>query len=156
MRAWGDNFSKSGAGTGAVAPEPVLLDSSAVFALIEDEPGADRVEEVLRSGRAYLPWLALLEVHYITRQEAGDDEANRRLALLKNAGCEIVWDLDENLVLSASALKAGYRLSLADALVAAYARRLGAVLLHKDPEFKALAGSVKLEALPYKAAAGAG
>jgi predicted nucleic acid-binding protein len=139
-----------------VAPEPVLLDTSAVFALIEDEPGADRVEEVLRGGRSYLPWLALLEVHSITRQEAGDDEANRRLALLKNAGCQVVWDLDESLVLSASAFKAGHRLSLADALVAAYARRLDAILLHKDPEFEAVAGSVRLEALPYKDAAGEG
>jgi len=156
VRGWGGGFSRSGAGTGAVAPEPVLLDSSAVFALIEDEPGADRVEEVLRGGRAFLPWLALLEVHTITRQEAGDDEANRRLALLKKAGCEIVWDLDESLVLSASALKAGHRLSLADALVAAYARRLDAILLHKDPEFEPLAGSLRLEALPYKASVSEG
>jgi predicted nucleic acid-binding protein len=136
-----------------VARSPVLLDSSAVFALIEDEAGADRVEEVLREGDALLPWLALLEVHYITRQEAGEEEADRRLVLLKGSGCEIVWEVDEALVLAASALKAEHRLSLADALIAAYARRRGAVLLHKDPEFEAVAGTVAVEALPYKSSA---
>jgi predicted nucleic acid-binding protein len=127
-----------------------LLDSSAVIALIEDEAGADRVEEVLRGGDALLPWLALLEVHYITRQEAGEEEADRRLVLLKGSDCEIVWDVDETLMLTASALKAEHRLSLADALIAAYARRRGAVLLHKDPEFEAAAETVELEALPYE------
>jgi predicted nucleic acid-binding protein len=53
-------------------------------------------------------------------------------------------------MLTASALEAEHRLSLADALIAAYARRRGAVLLHKDPEFEAVADSVELEALPYK------
>jgi len=133
-----------------VARSPILLDSSAVIALIEDEDGADRVEEVLREGGALLPWLALLEVHYITRQEAGEEEADRRLVLLKGSDCEILWDVDETLMLTASALKAERRLSLADALIAAYARRRGAVLLHKDPEFEAVADAVELEALPYK------
>jgi uncharacterized protein len=133
-----------------VAPEPVVLDSSAVLALIEDEPGADRVEEAIRGGGAIVPWIVLLEVHYITRQEVGDDEANRRLAMLKQAGSDIVWDVDESLLLSASSYKAAHRLSLADSLVAAYARQAGAVLLHKDPEFEVLGGSVKLKALPYK------
>lgn len=133
-----------------MARERVLLDSSAVLALIEDEPGADRVEAALRDGGALVPWVALLEVHYITRREIGEDEANRRLALLRESGCEIVWELDERLVLSASAIKAEHRLSLADALIAGYARRFDAVLLHKDPELEALAGSVQLEALTYK------
>jgi len=133
-----------------VARSPILLDSSAVIALIEDEDGADRVEEVLREGGALLPWLALLEVHYITRQEAGEEEADRRLVLLKGSDCEILWDVDETLMLTASALKAERQLSLADALIAAYARRRGAVLLHKDPEFEAVADAVELEALPYK------
>jgi predicted nucleic acid-binding protein len=135
-----------------VARDRYLLDSSAVFALIEDEDGADRVEQTLRSGGAVVPWLALLEVHYVTRQEAGHDEADRRLALLKSSGLEVVWEVDESLVLTASRLKAGHRISLADALIAAYAIRLDATLVHKDPELDALAGEVELEPLPYKIA----
>jgi predicted nucleic acid-binding protein len=42
--------------------------------------------------------------------------------------------------------------SLADALVAAFAVREDAVLVHNDPEFDKLADQVSLEALPYKRA----
>lgn len=39
---------------------------------------------------------------------------------------------------------------LADAIIAAFALRGDAVLMHKDPELDALAGLVPMEALPYK------
>jgi len=41
-------------------------------------------------------------------------------------------------------------LSLADAIIAAIAIRQGAVLVHKDPEFEALAGVLPMKALPFK------
>lgn len=50
----------------------------------------------------------------------------------------------------ADRVKASHRLSLADAIIAAFALRQNAVLVHKDPEYEALAGEVELEALPYK------
>jgi ribonuclease VapC len=127
-----------------------VLDSSALLALIEDEDGADRVESILREERVLLPSLALLEVHYITRQERGQGEADRRYALLKQLPCEILWQLDEPTLLTASRFKAGHRLSLADAIIAAFAQRQKATLVHKDPEYEALAEEVELEALPYK------
>ena len=136
-----------------MARSPILLDSSALLTLIEDEAGAQRVEQVLREEETILPWMALLEIHYVTRQEKGEDEADRRFALLQQLGCKIVWEVDERLVLTASALKVDHRVSLADSIIAAYASRAGAVLLHKDPEFEALADRVHLEALPYKVVA---
>jgi predicted nucleic acid-binding protein len=134
-----------------VARNKFVLDTSALFALIEDEEGADRVEEIIRTENASLPWQALLEVHYVTRQERGQGEADRRYAFLKQLPCDILWQIDEPLLLTASRFKAGHRLSLADALIAAVALRQDAVLLHKDPELEALAEEVELEALPYKA-----
>jgi predicted nucleic acid-binding protein len=128
-----------------------LLDTSALLAFIEEEDGADRVESILRTEKAFLPCLALLEVHYITRQERGQGEADRRYALLKELPCEILWHLDEPVLLTASRFKAGHRLSFADAMIAAFAQRQDAVLVHKDPEYEALAEEVELEALPYKA-----
>lgn len=127
-----------------------VLDSSALLALIEDEDGADRVESILREEKVLLPSLALLEVHYITRQERGQGEADRRYALLKQLPCEILWQLDEPTLLTASRFKAGHRLSLADAIIAAFAQRQKATLVHKDPEYEALVDEVELEALPYK------
>jgi predicted nucleic acid-binding protein len=128
-----------------------VLDTSALFALIENEDGAGRVESILREEKAFLPCLVLLEVHYITRQERGQGEADRRYALLRQLPCEILWQLDEPVLLTASRFKAAHRLSLADAMIAAFAQRQNAILVHKDPEYEALAEEVELEALPYKA-----
>ena len=50
----------------------------------------------------------------------------------------------------AAKLKAAHKLSFADSFVAATAQRIGAVLLHKDPEFNAVSGVVKLRMLPPK------
>jgi predicted nucleic acid-binding protein len=54
--------------------------------------------------------------------------------------------------LTAASFKAQHKLSLADSVIAAFARSRGAVLLHKDPEFEALSEIMELEALPYKSA----
>jgi ribonuclease VapC len=51
---------------------------------------------------------------------------------------------------SAADLKAQHRISLADAFIAASAQRLGAVLVHKDPELAALGNLVQQELLPFK------
>lgn len=133
-----------------MARKRYVLDTSALFTLIEEEAGVDRVEEIVSTENAYLPSLALLEVHYVTRQERGQGEADRRYALLKKLPCEIVWQVDEPTLLTASLFKAAHRLSLADALIAAIAHRHDAVLIHKDPEYSALADEIELEALPYK------
>ena len=84
-----------------------VLDSSALFALIENEDGAERVESILSEEKAFLPCLALLEVHYITRQERGQGEADRRYALLRQLPCEILWQLDEPVLLTASRFQGG-------------------------------------------------
>ena len=131
-------------------PRPFVLDTSALLTLIEDEAGASRVSEVLGSERVALPWTVLMEVHYISQQESGAAEADRRYALLKQLPCEILWQVDEPIILTAAGFKAEHRLSFADAVVAAFARRRGATLLHKDPEFEALAEHIALEPLPYK------
>lgn len=134
-----------------MAPEPThLLDSSALLALIEDEPGADRVQGLIERQRAAVAAVALLEVFYISYQELGQEEAERRYLLLKELDLDTVWTLDEPTLLTAARFKAEHRVSLADAWIAAVAARRGLVLVHKDPEFEPLEGSVDLEPLPYK------
>jgi predicted nucleic acid-binding protein len=133
-----------------VSPEHFILDTSAIFTLIEDEAGAERVDTLLRSQEIFLPWIVLLEVIYISRQELGEAEAEHRLAHLKRLSVTILWEADEPILLTAARLKAAFHLSLADAIIAGFAIRLDATLVHKDPEYDALAGQVKLESLPYK------
>ena len=127
-----------------------LLDTSAVLTFLEDEAGAERVEKLLRQEQILLPYLVLLETYYITLQEQPEDVADKRYALLKQLPATILWEMDEPTLLTAGRFKAQYRLSLADAIIAAYALRLGAILVHKDPELEALVETVEQELLPYK------
>ena len=53
------------------------------------------------------------------------------------------------LKMSCKILKTEHHVSLADAVVAAFALQHHAILIHKDPEFEALAGFLPMEALPY-------
>ena len=64
----------------------------------------------------------------------------------------LLWSMDEPILLIAARFKASYRVSFADAIIAAYAAYYHAVLLHKDPQFEALTSEIDLETLPYKAA----
>jgi len=133
-----------------------LLDTSALFALIEDEPGASRVEELLRSEDVLIPAVAGLEVYYVTRQERSEDEADRRLALVRQLPARWLDQLTDPVLVAAGRLKAAHRISLADAIIAGFALRADAVLVHKDPEYEAVAPQVRQERLPYKSPAPAG
>ncbi len=127
-----------------------VLDTSALITLIEDEPGAARVDELLRTATVCIPWVAVLEVTYITQQERGIVDAERRYALLKSLSVTHLWEHDEALLLTAARLKATCRLSFADTIIAASAILAKATLVHKDPQFEALDGQLTLETLPYK------
>jgi predicted nucleic acid-binding protein len=133
-----------------MVPERCVLDSSAIFSLIEEEEGAARVAEIIREGGAILPFVVLLEVAYVSQQELGVEEASRRYSLMRQFPCELIWEVDEPTLVAAADFKARHGISLADALIAAYAQTLDAVLLHKDPELESLADDLALEALPYK------
>ncbi|MCU0578528.1 MAG: PIN domain-containing protein [Desulfobacterota bacterium] len=131
-----------------------LLDTSALFTFIEDEEGADIVEKALKQRETLIPWPVLLEMYYITLQEEGQPEADKRLVLIKQLKVHLLYDLDEATLLTAARLKALHRVSLADAIIAAYAVRHGAMLMHKDPEYESLSGSLTLKPLPYKSTDG--
>ena len=127
-----------------------LLDTSAILALMENEDGADRVEQILREDDVLLPFPVLLETYYISLQERSEPVADERYALLRHLSVTEIWSVDEPTLLTAARLKARFRLSFADALIAAFAARHHAVLVHKDPEFEPLADQVRQEPLPYK------
>lgn len=130
--------------------KPHLLDSSAVLALLEDEPGAERVEQLLRQRSVLIPFVALIETYQITLQTSSQTEAEHRHALLKALPAEVLWHVDEPTALAAAKLKAQHRLPLADALIAAFALTRDAILVHKDPHFEVVAPHVRLDPLPYK------
>jgi predicted nucleic acid-binding protein len=132
-----------------------VLDTSAIVCLLEDELGADVVEERVRAARAGkirlgASCVSLVEVYYKAHQSEGKQRARHLVAVMKSWPIEFIYP-DEPLCLAAGEIKALFPLSFADAFVAATARETSAVLLHKDPEFESLQGMVRLKALPYKA-----
>ena len=133
-----------------VNTDTYLLDTSAILALMEDELGADRVEQVLRQSDVIIPFPVLLETYYVSLQEQSEAVADERYALLRHLSVKEIWSVDEPTLLIAARLKARFRVSFADALIAAFALRSDAILVHKDPEFEVLTDHVRQELLPYK------
>jgi len=135
--------------------EGYVLDTSAILAFLGGEQGADSVERLLRAARAgriqvLVCSISLMEVFYTALRAKGEDEAVRLLALVRAWPLEWVYP-DEKALLKAGRLKASYRLSVADALIAAVARLHRAKLVHKDPELEALKGKIELLSLTSKA-----
>jgi predicted nucleic acid-binding protein len=128
-----------------------LLDTSAVVAWLNDELGAERVRQILTSdGETFLPWPVLFEILYLSERASGEQKALQRYATIKQLPVTFLLDVDEPLILLAARVKARYSVSQSDALIAAYALANDAVLVHKDPEYAALATVLNQEALPFK------
>ncbi len=117
---------------------------------MEDEKGADEVESILTTKDIIIPFIVLMEVYYISFREKGDYIASERYAFLKSLEAEFIWQIDEPTLLMAGKFKALYRISLADAVIASIAKRNGAILVHKDPEYEALKKEIEQIILPYK------
>jgi hypothetical protein len=73
-----------------------------------------------------------------------------RYAMIKRTGIHIIWQADESILIHAGKIKASHHLSFADATIAAYALKHDLVLVHKDPEYKALSSQLDMETLPHK------
>ncbi|MBI5242522.1 MAG: type II toxin-antitoxin system VapC family toxin [Elusimicrobia bacterium] len=129
-----------------------VLDTSALFCLKGAEPGADGVERILRrhggEDRVFVSFISMMEFYYVVHREMGEAEARRACLRLKQLPIHVM-ESDEELGLAAARFKSLGRLSVADAWVAATAERIGAVLVHKDPEFNSLACHVRLQPLPF-------
>jgi predicted nucleic acid-binding protein len=134
--------------------DDIVLDTSAILTLTGNEPGTDEVQTFIADAivgriRLYGSFVTLTEVEYITTQEEGEAVARQRMADL--GALPIQWlHSDAELCSAAAKLKAPNRISFADSFVAATTLRFDATLIHKDPEFQALAPLVKQKMLPPK------
>ncbi|MBF0532700.1 MAG: type II toxin-antitoxin system VapC family toxin [Candidatus Omnitrophica bacterium] len=131
-----------------------VLDTSAVITYLIGEAGSHTVQEILSAAqknkcKIYLSFVTLTEVYYVTIQRQNTAAAREIVVHLSALPVEIIHS-NERIALSAGRLKAGHKISLADAFVAATAIEKKATLVHKDPELDSLQESVKLFRLPYK------
>ncbi len=129
-----------------------VLDSSAWLALIEDEEGADFVQQILEKAKSgevdiLVSFMSFMEVTYITLQEQDLGEADERVNLMAALPITRV-ESNSSLGILAAKLKAKYRISVADAWIAALAKERNATLVHKDPEFEQIEGVIQALKLP--------
>jgi predicted nucleic acid-binding protein len=127
----------------------VVFDSHAFLKFVQDEIGADRVEELLTAAqdgkiRAFMNEINLGEIYYITIRKIGIEPAREFLEHFRNLPIGIVpasWDI----IASASEVKGGYALSYADCFVVASALKHDASVVTGDPEFKNVEHLVEID-----------
>jgi tRNA(fMet)-specific endonuclease VapC len=128
-----------------------VLDSFAILAYLEGEPGMARVRTLLAEAAKgtltlHLSVINLGEVLYIIEREQGLVAAQRTLAALDQLPIQ-VQPAERSVVLSAARLKARHPISYADAFAVVAAQEHRAVLVTGDPEFKSVEtdGLLKVE-----------
>ncbi|CAI8960908.1 type II toxin-antitoxin system VapC family toxin [Methylocaldum szegediense] len=117
-----------------------VLDACALLRLAQDEPGAERVADILSeaqsgSHRVLLHQINLGEAVYRIAKQFSWSVAERKYGEIALLPIEII-PFDDDLFWKAVKLKATYPISYADCFAAALALREKAVLLSSDPEFE--------------------
>ncbi len=131
-----------------------VMDSFAMIAFFEDEPGAERVALILKSimarkAKAYMSVINWGEIYYNILREQGVETAEKVIGQLKQYPIEIV-DADQKLTYEAAKLNGSYKIAYADCFAAALSYRLNAVVVTGDPEFKKLGDKYSIQWLKTK------
>lgn len=131
-----------------------MLDSYAILSLLQNEPGADKVSELLEKAsnaetKLYMNWLNVGEVYYQIIRRESKKIADETLTELRLLPITFVSVTDE-LVLSAAEMKAKYSIAFADCFVIATAKEKKAIIVTGDPEFEQVENEVKVEWLERK------
>lgn len=129
-----------------------VLDSFALLAHLQAEPGGPRVQAILEQAAKhqvdiYLAIVNYGEAIYITEREQGLTAAQSLIAAVDQLPITVV-EADRKLTFVAAHLKAHHAISYADAFALALAQRQQAILLTGDPEFHQVESLVTIEWLP--------
>jgi ribonuclease VapC len=128
-----------------IHPGPYVLDTHALFAFLQREPGEDLVaaltERAAMDVTLYLSLVNFGEMAYIAERERGARQATRILEDVRRLPL-VLCEVTEVRILAAARVKAHHAVSYADAFAVALAQELGATLVSGDPEIRALRGLV--------------
>jgi predicted nucleic acid-binding protein len=124
-----------------------VLDSYAILALVEDEPGAQVVADIILNEAAerYLSVISLGEVYYIVFRKQGEAAAEEVVHGVRQEEGVQIAEVSWSRVKDAARIKAEGGLAYADAFVLGLAQELGALLVTGDPELRLIAGRVGVE-----------
>ncbi len=125
-----------------------VLDSYALMAFFEDEPGADFVRELIHKAvesetNLLMTVVNLGEIWYAIARNNSPEIADQYINEIKGVGIEIV-EVDWNLTRQAAVFKAGGKISYADCFAAALAKLRKAELVTGDKEFGSLEGEIMI------------
>ena len=129
--------------------EGYVLDSYALIAHFEQEPGADKVGRLLKAARdgktdLFLSTVNLGEIYYNVLRERGSGKADETILTIDQLPITLV-DADKPLALLAGSLKAHHPISCADCFAAGLASQKNVKVVTGDPEFKKLEKEVSVE-----------
>lgn len=121
------------------ATRKYVLDSFAIIACLQGEPGAgivsDLIHRVPEGASLYLSIINLGEIAYGAERERGDEGLRKTLEEVRVLPIALVG-VDERAVLAAAHIKANHRVSYADSFAIALAQELNAKIVTGDLEFK--------------------
>lgn len=119
-----------------MAGEPVFVfDAGAFIALLEDEPGAEVVEELLQEpkNRCLIFAINACEIYYDLHRRGNKEDAESLESILAEHGLKLIDELPPDLWKTAGRLKAQWRrVSLADCFALALTVRDRGTLVTSD------------------------
>ena len=125
-----------------------VLDSYALMAFFEDEPGADLVRDLILKAEEnkvslLMSVVNLGEVWYSIARTNSPEVADQYIGEVNGMAIEVV-DVDWALTRQAAAFKVNENISYADCFAASLAKLKKAELVTGDKDFKPLEGEIKI------------
>jgi len=126
-----------------------VMDSFAMIAFFEDEPGANKVTEILdalmkQKAKAFMSVVNWGEIYYNTMRVEGIEEAEDVIKQFNKYPIQLI-EADQALTYEAAKLKGKHKIAYADCFAAALSLRLKAPIVTGDPEFKKLDDQVSIQ-----------
>lgn len=114
-----------------------VLDACALLAFINNEQGADRVEDILRKAfsgtvEIYMNKVNVYEVYYGIYRVEGQAKADETYRLIQKQPISIVDTFSDDVFAEAARLKSKYKMSLADSIALGEAAVRDAVVMSSD------------------------
>ena len=126
----------------------ILFDSFALLRFFYQEPGAEKVRELLKEAMQnesprLISAINVGEIIYIVQRRSGEKTKLQMLVKLKSLGFTILPCPNE-LIFKAAEMKARFAMSYADAFAVASAIEHNATVVTGDPEFRQVEHLVKV------------
>ena len=126
-----------------------VMDSFAMIAYFEDEPGADKVAEILgglidQKAKGFMSVVNWGEIYHCTMRVQGVEGAENVITQFNKYSIQLI-EADQGLTYEAAKLKARYKIAYADCFAAALSLRLKAPVVTGDPEFKKLEDEISIQ-----------